>query len=337
MKISGIYSITNIVNGKVYIGSAVCIKRRWRQHKHQLHKNKHTNPHLQNAWNKYGEDKFEFLIVEELPTGKVRIVEQQYLDRIKLCPNNYYNIAENVEHSTLGYHHTDETKRKMSLAQRGRIVSEETKKKISESNIGRIVSEKTREKIKKSCEGNNRGEKNYWYGKHRSEETRNKMSESCRGERHHFYGKCHSEETKKKMSDVRKGVIFDKTKYSFINRITKETFTGTIYDFYIKNNRKNMVYGLIDGTVTSYKDWCFIRNLNDIEELKLIMKTFKNRNVIHSFFNRGTKETFVGKPAEFRRKYNLNQPSVSLLTSNKIKSYKSWVLAPDSNVTTAKI
>ena len=42
-------------------------------------------------------------------------------------------------------------------------------------------------------------------GKHHSEETRKKMSESKKGENHPFFGKHHSEETIKKMSEATKG------------------------------------------------------------------------------------------------------------------------------------
>ena len=49
------------------------------------------------------------------------------------------------------------------------------------------------------------GEKNYNYGKHLSEETRQKMSESRKGEKNHFYGKHHSEETKKRISAANAG------------------------------------------------------------------------------------------------------------------------------------
>jgi predicted GIY-YIG superfamily endonuclease len=42
-KISGIYKITNLLNGKMYIGSAVNVRKRWHQHRHGLRCNKHDN------------------------------------------------------------------------------------------------------------------------------------------------------------------------------------------------------------------------------------------------------------------------------------------------------
>ena len=56
--ISGVYIITNLVNGKRYIGSSNDLYERSYSHIHHLQKQDHVNSHLQNSWNKYGEDKF---------------------------------------------------------------------------------------------------------------------------------------------------------------------------------------------------------------------------------------------------------------------------------------
>ena len=54
----GIYKITNLVNGKIYIGSAIRIDRRFKSHLSQLRGNYHINSHLQNAFNEYGIDNY---------------------------------------------------------------------------------------------------------------------------------------------------------------------------------------------------------------------------------------------------------------------------------------
>lgn len=61
---SGIYVIRNIINNKIYIGSSSNLIKRIRIHKSKLKSNKHHSAILQNSYNKYGEESFEYEIVE---------------------------------------------------------------------------------------------------------------------------------------------------------------------------------------------------------------------------------------------------------------------------------
>lgn len=90
MKI-GVYKILNTKNQKYYIGSTVdSFSKRFDHHYHTLLRGNHKNSHLQNAWNKYGEDTFEFIILEVCEFEQVRDREQFYIDSI---PENMgYNI-----------------------------------------------------------------------------------------------------------------------------------------------------------------------------------------------------------------------------------------------------
>lgn len=74
-KLSGIYAITNLMNGKKYIGHSFNIKKRWKQHRTSLNRNVSKQPHLQAAWNIYGNSQFAFSIVEPLP---LNLTKQQY-------------------------------------------------------------------------------------------------------------------------------------------------------------------------------------------------------------------------------------------------------------------
>jgi group I intron endonuclease len=62
----GIYKILNLKNDKFYAGSTVNFSRRKRWHWWRLRRGDHYNKHLQAAWNKYGESRFVFVVVEEL-------------------------------------------------------------------------------------------------------------------------------------------------------------------------------------------------------------------------------------------------------------------------------
>ncbi|MBE2919373.1 helix-turn-helix domain-containing protein [Anoxybacillus flavithermus] len=118
--ISGIYKITNIKTGKIYIGSAVDLRRRFYAHLKSLRRNAHDNKYLQNAWNKYGEDSFSFDVIEIVEDKeKLLEVEQKWIDQT-LCykRDKGYNISPTAG-STLGLKHTKEQRLKNSLAKRG--------------------------------------------------------------------------------------------------------------------------------------------------------------------------------------------------------------------------
>lgn len=64
---SGVYSITCVPTGKVYIGSTKNFSSRWKAHRSLLASGKHHNRYLQRAWDKYGADTFTFSVLETCP------------------------------------------------------------------------------------------------------------------------------------------------------------------------------------------------------------------------------------------------------------------------------
>jgi len=165
---SGIYTIENIINGKIYIGSAVDIEKRLYEHKWALDKNNHCNIHLQRAWNKNGESMF--LFEKYFNCGKKDLIfhEQLTIDAliIRYGRENIYNLCLTAG-STLGRKHSDETKKKIGFASKGRWTgkhhTEETKKKMSKAQKGRIITPEHRKKISESSIGKD----GYWTGKKR--------------------------------------------------------------------------------------------------------------------------------------------------------------------------
>src|SRR5712691_8441322 len=89
----GIYRITCIVTGKFYIGSAVNLRKRQKDHRHLLNQGTHRNPKLQNAWRKYGKDAFSFDILELVLTPELLTAREQYwFNKLKPFDKNGYNI-----------------------------------------------------------------------------------------------------------------------------------------------------------------------------------------------------------------------------------------------------
>lgn len=77
---SGIYLVTCSANGARYIGSSRDIKVRWWKHRYDLRHNQHDNDRWQNTWNKYGEQSFEWSVLEEVPEEKLQEREQHWID-----------------------------------------------------------------------------------------------------------------------------------------------------------------------------------------------------------------------------------------------------------------
>lgn len=127
---------------------------------------------------------------------------------------------------------SNKMRQKLSETKKGTKLSEETKEKISKTTKGRIGSWKGKTlpcsaKEKLSCHGKKLvGDKNPFFGKKHSEETKKKISESRKnknsGSSHPFYGNPRSEVTKKKISETKNKKKLNTTNNNNNNTLQKE-------------------------------------------------------------------------------------------------------------------
>lgn len=89
----GIYEIKNLVDGKVYVGSSIDIPKRLTRHKYMLRGNYHDNIHLQNAFNKHGENKFSFEVIEICLECELVIKENSFIE-FKKANNSYFGYNQ---------------------------------------------------------------------------------------------------------------------------------------------------------------------------------------------------------------------------------------------------
>tara|TARA_R110000868_G_scaffold302632_1_gene563138 strand:+ start:446 stop:1309 length:864 start_codon:yes stop_codon:yes gene_type:complete len=226
-----IYKIINLVNDKFYVGSTTNKKVRFRQHRKLLRGNRHHCKHLQAAWNKYGEEKFSFVVIEEIADGRSlqeieeiylmqhvgkpycyntgrsadapwrnappeatpnfgRTMRQEQKEQISATLKAFY--AENYHnHPRVGKTHSKETKQRIREAKLanptrawlGKQRSEETKKKVGNAQRGkakrpgRLVSEAGMAKIRQAAEA---GHYSHWTGRTHTAEAKRKMRKCVR-------------------------------------------------------------------------------------------------------------------------------------------------------------
>lgn len=84
---AGVYIIRHLVSDKLYVGSSQSVHRRLGAHKGHLRRGTHHSPYLQNAWNKYGPDAFEFKQVVICSLDTRLFYEQLLIDGLKPAYN----------------------------------------------------------------------------------------------------------------------------------------------------------------------------------------------------------------------------------------------------------
>ena len=128
-KIPGIYVISDMDNGKSYVGSSIDLNNRLNKHKRDLKNNSHSNNYLQNAYNKN-----HLFRVITLPTERQEdtlVLEQKLINEF-IDTGTLFNIARDALAPMSGINHTAEAKEKISLSHLNIPLTEEHKTKLSE-------------------------------------------------------------------------------------------------------------------------------------------------------------------------------------------------------------
>ena len=216
-----IYKAENKINGMIYIGKTIK-KLKYRINAH--FSSKKINGYFPRAIRKYGVDAFNIIVIDTAQTN------EELLEKEKLWIKHYdcrspkgYNLTDGGE-GLLGLKHKDETKIKIGNKHRGKVYSQETRKKISIANTGKKASIETKIKMGNAHRGTKMPETTLKAivksntGRKLTEETRKKISIANTGkikspETRSFFSKLFkgrrlTDEWKRKISESRKKTIY---------------------------------------------------------------------------------------------------------------------------------
>ena len=152
-----IYKITNTINDKVYIGQTIdSLDVRFTEHSYKSSKCRH----LRNAIQKYGKDKFSIELLTICEGQECANTIETFYIAVYDAVKNGYNIIEVVENNppsqkgkkrssetkdkmkgnknSLGATRSAETRKKMSLAKKGKMMSPEAIEKNRQAHLGKI-------------------------------------------------------------------------------------------------------------------------------------------------------------------------------------------------------
>lgn len=253
---SGIYQITNKINGRIYIGSAKRFIERWQSHTYSLRKQKHSNRFLQADFNKCGEEAFVFEVVE-VTEGKSKeerlLIEEGYIKQYYDSGNQCYNLCNRaISREGEKSKDSEETRRRMSESQKRRYENNpELRKHLSEAIA---VTKNTPEVIQRQSEAS----KLMWQDPAYIEKLRPtiekiagwnkgmKMPEMS-GENHPRFGKRHSEESIAKMKESLKGKIPWNKGTKKPKPIKEKKFRGKVYENIQLVSPDGIIYTKIEG------------------------------------------------------------------------------------------
>jgi len=164
MKRCGIYTITNTINNKIYVGSTTRLFcQRWGDHRAGLRAKKHANIHLQRAWDKYGEVAFEFKVIELVDSPENVLEREQYwMDKLNVYKSGYNRTL--VAGNSFGIKRTPEqckakgksdNWRRANAAWKGSKHTKESRQTIREKRAKQVMvfTQERKDNISKSLQG----------------------------------------------------------------------------------------------------------------------------------------------------------------------------------------
>ncbi len=96
----GVFQIRNTVNGKIFVDSSTNMNAKWNRNRLQLSVGNHPNKELQNDWNEFGEEAFQFEVLEELKHNdkktmdynkEVALLEEMIIEELQPFGEKGYN------------------------------------------------------------------------------------------------------------------------------------------------------------------------------------------------------------------------------------------------------
>lgn len=174
-----VYLITNIVNGKQYVG-VTCRGYQARFKEHINESLNFSSTILHNAIRKYGPESFKVELLEDsVPDSDIEHREQYYIKKYNTfyTSGHGYNMTEGGG-GMVGYKHTDVSRSKISDSLKGHVFSEERNQKIQAAMLGREYKPEWRRALSESRKGRFTGTDNPFYGKHHSEDTKSTISDA---------------------------------------------------------------------------------------------------------------------------------------------------------------
>ncbi len=205
-----IYKIQNKINGLCYIGQTIGpLKKRIAGHLSWG-----GCVRIYRSIKKYGIENFDISIIDETATTREELseLEKKYILEYNSLSPNGYNLTSGGNNRFIV---SEESRKKISLSQKGIPETEKTKKILSDAHKGKIFSKERCQRMSEARKGRRflsleqiKINADKMRGTHPTAETLKKLSESHMGQVPWNKGVPWSPEVKKKMSEVAKGRVY---------------------------------------------------------------------------------------------------------------------------------